>query len=130
MIGLESFMDAERWRKVEGLFHAAFERGPDARHAFLDVACAGDADLRQQVELLPTKEEQAGGFLETPAMLDMTVTQTATTAVPGRQLGPYRIESLGRRGVWERYIGRMIASSTATLPSRHCLLSSRRTPIN
>jgi len=70
-------MDQERWRRIEELFHAALEREPDARSAFLDVACGGDTDLRRQVEgLLANKD--AVSFLETPAMRDMTVTQTST----------------------------------------------------
>ena len=73
-------MDQERWRRVEELFHAALERQPEARQAFLDAACGGDTDLRRQVELLLAKGEEAGSFLETPAMRDMTATQTATGA--------------------------------------------------
>jgi len=30
-------MDQERWRRVKVLFHAALERGPKERQAFLDV---------------------------------------------------------------------------------------------
>ena len=81
-------MDQERWRRVEELFHAALERQPEARQAFLDAACGGDTDLRRQVELLLAKGEEAGSFLETPAMRDMTATQTATGALLGRQFGP------------------------------------------
>ena len=84
-------MDQERWRRVEGLFHAALEREPEARQAFLEVACGGDTDLRRQVKLLLANEEEAGSFLETPAMRDMPVTQTAPVALAGRQFGPYRI---------------------------------------
>ena len=29
-------MDQERWRRVEELFHAALEREPEARQAFLE----------------------------------------------------------------------------------------------
>src|ERR1019366_8410160 len=97
-------MDPERWQRVEGLFHAALEREPEARRAFLEVACGRDTDLRRQVELLLAKGEAAGRFLETPGMQDMGGTETATVALLGRQFGPYRIVSpLGAGGMGEVY---------------------------
>jgi hypothetical protein len=80
-------VDPERWQQVEGLFHAALERQPEARQAFLETACGEDTDLRRQVELLLAKEEEAGSFLEAPAVQDMT----ATVTFLGQQFGPYRI---------------------------------------
>ena len=35
-------MKQELWRRVEELFHAALERPPEARRAFLDEACGED----------------------------------------------------------------------------------------
>jgi serine/threonine-protein kinase len=53
-------MKQELWRKAEDLFHAALERPPEARRAFLDEACGEDTELRQQVKILVSKDEQAG----------------------------------------------------------------------
>jgi hypothetical protein len=35
-------MGRERWEQIERLYHAALDRGPDAREASLNVVCAGD----------------------------------------------------------------------------------------
>ena len=69
-------MDHERWRRVQGLFHAALGLEPEARQGFLGVACGGDIDLQREVELLLAREDKAASFLETPAL------GYATTAPP------------------------------------------------
>src|SRR4051794_23228653 len=94
-------MEQELWKKVEELFHAALERTPDARQVFLDGNCGVDTDVRRQVELLLTQEQQAGSFLGVPAIEDMPVTLTAESLL-GRQFGPYHIVSpLGAGGMGE-----------------------------
>jgi Tol biopolymer transport system component len=115
----EAAMNQEVWRKVEELFHVALECAPDARPRFLERACSGDTDLRRQVELLLANEEQAGSFLEVPAIENTPVTLTAEGSLLGRQFGPYHIVSpLGAGGMGEVYrandnkLGRDIAIKT------------------
>ncbi|HET9178678.1 MAG TPA: protein kinase [Terriglobia bacterium] len=61
-------MQPERWQEIDRLFHAALRREKNERHAFLASACAGNKDLRREVESLLEVDEQAGSFLETPAI--------------------------------------------------------------
>ncbi len=43
-------MDADRWERLSQLFHAASEREPAERQKFLAGACAGDEELRREIE--------------------------------------------------------------------------------
>jgi serine/threonine-protein kinase len=54
--------------RVEAIFWAALARPAAERTAFLEQACAGDSNLRRQVDELLRGHEAAGGFLEQPAV--------------------------------------------------------------
>jgi eukaryotic-like serine/threonine-protein kinase len=60
-------MDAERWEKIERLFHAALQAEPSRRATILEDSCAGDESLRREVESLLAHHENADTFIETPA---------------------------------------------------------------
>ena len=45
-------MNSEQWQRAKALFQAALERPESQRHAFLNEACGGDAELRTEVESL------------------------------------------------------------------------------
>ena len=45
-------MDNERWRKIEEVFQTVAECEPAERDAYLTRACAGDEELRREVESL------------------------------------------------------------------------------
>jgi serine/threonine protein kinase/Tol biopolymer transport system component len=86
-------MTPERYQRLAEVFEAACERNGDARAAFLDEACAGDDALRRAVEELFVADQKSRGLLEKPLA-------AFACAVPGSQIGPYRIEGkLGEGGV-------------------------------
>jgi non-specific serine/threonine protein kinase len=47
----------DRWKRIEELRHAALERDPAVRGAFLDGACGADAELRREVESRLAEDE-------------------------------------------------------------------------
>ena len=68
---------AEKRPNLDSLFEAAVEMKSAAeRAAFLDQSCGDDLELRKQLELLLTSDEQAGSFLnQPPAAFEATIIQ-------------------------------------------------------
>jgi serine/threonine protein kinase/tetratricopeptide (TPR) repeat protein len=90
---MNSGITPERYQRLTELFEAACERSVHSRAAFLDEACAGDDTLRDAVEELLVADQKSRGLLEKPVA-------AIARAVPGGQIGPYRIEEkLGEGGV-------------------------------
>src|ERR1035441_10998155 len=61
-------MDSERWKQVDSLLQSVLERPPEEREAFLRHACAGDEALEREVQSLLAAQQEAGGFLDSPAI--------------------------------------------------------------
>jgi predicted ATPase/serine/threonine protein kinase len=58
----------ERWQEIERIYHSAWELDASARAEYLAKACAGDEDLRHEVESLLVQADERKSFLETPAI--------------------------------------------------------------
>jgi WD40 repeat protein/serine/threonine protein kinase/tetratricopeptide (TPR) repeat protein len=85
------------------IFIAALQtEDPAQRQAYLDEACAGQRELRQQVEHLLRLYQGAGSFLESPAaepVAPVTIDQPVLER-PGMQIGPYKLmEQIGEGGM-------------------------------
>src|SRR5216684_289073 len=63
-------MERERWGQVEQIFHAALQVEERRRGELVRQSCAGDEDLRREVESLLAHHNEAGSFIETPAFAD------------------------------------------------------------
>ena len=92
---------------MDQIFHAAVERPPSERAAFLDEACAGDQSLHKQIEELLAAHDEAGSFIEQPAIAveARSVAKQETGLAVGQSIGHYRIISqIGAGGMGEVYL--------------------------
>src|SRR5262245_59220726 len=99
--GEEMTVDKQRWRQVEILYYAALERESDERVAFLAETCAGDEELRREVEELLRYDGAAESFIKGNALAfearrlePVELSQTGPQLLPGQHIGAYKILSL------------------------------------
>ncbi len=99
-------MTPERWRELQKLLHAALERPASERAAFLEQACAGDAELRNEAASLLSSAEEAGDFLEPPpAKTTLGAGPEEEEASARRRIGPYQVvRLLGSGGMGHVYL--------------------------
>jgi serine/threonine protein kinase len=87
---------------AKAIFDEAVELpSPAERQAYLDQACAGAPELRLKVEALLKAYEQAGSFLEQPAVADqiVTVDNVPLSEGPSTVIGSYKLlEQIGEGG--------------------------------
>ena len=100
-------MTPERWERVKDVLAAALELPPEERGDWLGRACAGDGELRSEIELLLQSEQVAG-----PDFLgESSLAEVAAALIPieqnlwiGRRVGAYQIvEQIGVGGMGEVY---------------------------
>ncbi len=93
-------MTPERWQEVDRVWHAVLARPQPQRAAAIIELCAGDDDLRREVESLLASLDQASA-----AGFGVTVGVAAQSlSLIGREVGPYSVTALlGVGGMGEVY---------------------------
>jgi serine/threonine protein kinase/tetratricopeptide (TPR) repeat protein len=116
-------MSDNRWQQIEEIFQSALDIAPAERMTFVAESCAGDADLKAEIEKLLTNYDSAESFIETPAWtenpffdsaarrdiknsLDEKIGGNGDSAVfIGRRIGVFELkEEIGRGGMGAVYL--------------------------
>ena len=105
-------MTPERYQKIGEHYRAVQELEPGEREAYLEQACAGDDEMRREVESLLGFQSKAESFIEENALVvearqleaeDLSTIKAQAGA--GRQIGAYQILALlGRGGMGEVHL--------------------------
>jgi serine/threonine-protein kinase len=84
--------DLARWRRLQELFEATADLALEQREPYLTSACAGDDELRREVEALLRSDAEAGNFIE------QAIWRGSDLLLAGE---PDPLESLGKIGKYE-----------------------------
>lgn len=96
-------MTPERWQQVEEVLQEALDLPRPERASFLDAVCGDDEDLKHEAGSLITAHDNAGDFIEEPAMAQDA--HIFLSDGVGGDIGPYKIiQSLGSGGMGDVFL--------------------------
>ncbi|HKO44048.1 MAG TPA: serine/threonine-protein kinase [Pyrinomonadaceae bacterium] len=96
-------MTPERWQQVEEVLQNALDLPWAERATFIAERCGNDRELKDEASSLLDAHEDAGNFIETPALAQDAHILLGDTAV--REVGQYSIiRALGSGGMGEVYL--------------------------
>jgi serine/threonine protein kinase/tetratricopeptide (TPR) repeat protein len=94
----------DSWKRVEAVLNEALDMSPEDRAAFLDRECAGDLELRREVDSLLASVDKSLGFIERP--LHQVAQRLAEESEgPGSRIQAYQLlKVIGEGGMGKVYL--------------------------
>jgi hypothetical protein len=101
----------DRFIRIRELFEAALAQPPASRNAFVEAACAGDMEMRNEVDRLLAAHEKTDAIVDRPAISRDVIPdlreETSPDVMSGRRFGSWKIvRELGRGGMATVYLAR------------------------
>lgn len=99
-------MNPERWEQIQALFEEVDGRPEEERRSLLDERCAGDPDLRAEVQSLLDASTEAGEYFDdlSDRVMNPSGQGNEPTSLVGRRLAHFELVSkLGQGGMGEVY---------------------------
>ena len=99
-------MTREQWQNVRKILERALDLDPAECATYLDEACAGDAELRREIDsLLAANDQATRGFLTGKAIDQVgDLVELGSDTLQGRRIGPYQVlEEIGHGGMGTVY---------------------------
>ena len=100
-------MKTERWLRIREILDEAISLPANQRPEYLNRTCAGDDELRAELDSLVRSHEQAGeAFMSAPAvdLKSLVPDRNPRSSHIGRRIGVYKIvEEIGHGGMGEVY---------------------------
>ena len=94
----------DSWKRIEAILNDALDHKPDERPAFLDRECAGDPELRREVESLLASMDQSLGFVERP-LRAAAQSLSEEGEGPGSRIQAYQLlKVIGEGGMGKVYL--------------------------
>ena len=93
-------MGADRWQRLNEIFHAALALDPDERSKFIAQACVDDDSLRLESSAMLSAHERAETDLGGIERLELVLDEHESPSLAGLRLGPYLVsDEIGRGGM-------------------------------